>query len=164
MSVYGRILLAVLGSVALLLGALGFQFIGDLAPCHMCIWQRWPHLLAILLGIAAMTLFWRARRFVAGLGAIAMIVSAGLGLFHAGVEQLWWDGPSGCTGVNPNSVSTEELFDTLMAAPLVRCDEIVWDLFGVTMAGWNALISILLAGLWIFAAVPRTPTRHVAPG
>ncbi|MEM1161147.1 MAG: disulfide bond formation protein B [Pseudomonadota bacterium] len=164
MSVYGRILLAGLGSLALLVGALGFQYLGGLAPCPMCIWQRWPHAAAVLLAVLGMTLLWKHRRPVAALGAVAMGISTGLGVFHAGVEQKWWDGPGSCSGVNPAAVSSEQLLQTLMEAPLVRCDEIVWDLFGLTMAGWNAIISAGLALLWLFSALPRTVTRHVAPG
>ncbi|MEM7190687.1 MAG: disulfide bond formation protein B [Pseudomonadota bacterium] len=164
MSVYGRILLAGLGSLALLLGALGFQYLGGLAPCPMCIWQRWPHLAAVLLAVLGMTVLWQFHRPVAAVGGVAMLISAGLGAFHAGVEQKLWDGPSSCSGVDPGSVSSEQLLQTLMEAPLVRCDEIVWDLFGITMAGWNAIISLGLAALWLFAAMPRTVTRHVAPG
>ncbi len=163
MSVYGRMLLAGLASLMVLLGAFGFQYIGELAPCPMCIWQRWPHAIATVIAIAAMTVLWRQRRVLAVLGALAMVVSTGLGAFHAGVEQGWWKGPSTCSGVAPGELSTDELLDQIMAAPLVRCDEIVWELFGITMAGWNALISAGLVVLWIFAAYPRTPTRHVAP-
>lgn len=164
MSVYGRILLSVLGSAALLLGAFGFQYIGELAPCPMCLWQRWPHAVSIAIGILAMTLLWRQRRILAAIGAGTMAVSAGLGVFHAGVEQQWWDGPSSCTGADPTTLSTDELMQQLLTTPLVRCDEIVWDLFGLTMAGWNAVISTGLALLWIFAALPKTPTRHIVPG
>ena len=164
MSVYGRILLAGLGSFLLLMGAFGFQFIGKLTPCPMCIWQRWPHATAILIAVVAMTVLWQQRRFLAGLGALTMLASAGLGIFHAGVEQKWWDGPSSCSGADPTSLSSDQLLDQLMDTPLVRCDEIVWDLFGITMAGWNGMISIGLAVLWFFAAFPKTPTRHVVPG
>lgn len=164
MSVYGRILLAALGSFLLLAGALAFQYIGKLAPCPMCIWQRWPHAVAIVIAVAAMTVLWRQRRALAGLGAVTMAVSAGLGIFHAGVEQGWWKGPGSCSGADPAGVSSEELLNQLMTAPLVRCDEIVWDLFGITMAGWNGLVSIGLAVLWFYAAFPKTPTRHVVPG
>lgn len=164
MSVYGRILLAGLGSLLLLLGAFGFQYLGKLAPCPMCLWQRWPHAVAILIALAAMTVLWQQRRVLAGLGAITMAVSAGLGIFHAGVEQKWWEGPGSCSGANPGALSTDQLLDQIMETPLVRCDEIVWDLFGITMAGWNGLVSIGLAVLWFYAAFPKTPTRHVVPG
>lgn len=163
MSVYGRILLAVLASLGVLLGAFGFQFLGELSPCPMCIWQRWPHAVAILLGVAAMTLLWRQRRVVAMLGAATMAVSFGLAAFHAGVEQRWWDGPTSCTGADPTALSTDDLLAKLERTPLVRCDEIVWDLFGITMAGWNAIISLGLVILWIYSALPKTPTRHPSP-
>ncbi len=163
MSVYGRILLAGLGSIALLLGALGFQYLGKLAPCPMCIWQRWPHLVAAVIALLAMTMLWQARRPLSALGGIAMAVSAGLGIYHAGVEQLWWEGPGSCSGADPSTLSTEDLMAQIMNAPLVRCDEIVWEFLDITMAGWNAIISVGLSLLWIFAALPRTPTRHVAP-
>ena len=164
MSVYGRILLACAGSLAVLLGAFGFQFLGGLAPCPMCIWQRWPHAISLLIGIAAMTVLWRFRRPLSVLGFLTMLTSTGLAVFHAGVEQQWWEGPSTCVGTDPGSMNSEDLLNTLMQAPIVRCDEIVWDLWGITMAGWNALISLGLALLWIFAALPKTPTRHVVPG
>ena len=163
MSVYGRIFLAGLGSLLLLLGAFGFQIIGGLAPCPMCIWQRWPHAAAVVVALVAITVLWRYRRALSGVGAVLMAVSVGLGVFHVGVEQRWWDGPTTCSGADPSALSTEELLASIMEAPLVRCDEIVWDLWGITMAGWNALISLALALLWIFAMLPRTPTRHVAP-
>ena len=163
MSVYGRLFLAGLGSLAILLGAFGFQYIGGLAPCPMCIWQRWPHAAAIIVAVLAITVMWRHRRILSLAGAAMMVVSTGLGIFHAGVEQKWWDGPSSCSGMDPTALSTEDLLAQIMSAPLVRCDDIVWDLWGITMAGWNALISAALALLWVFAALPKTPTRHVAP-
>jgi len=153
MTVYGRILLAGGGSAAILLGALGFQLIGGLVPCPLCIWQRWPHLLAVLVALAAVTLLWRQRRYLAGLGAVLMMLSTGLGVYHAGVEQDWWPGPTTCTSDSVAGKSVEALMSEIMAAPLVRCDEIVWDLFGITMAGWNAIISAGLAVLWIGAVI-----------
>lgn len=151
--------LAGLGSAALLAGALAFQFIGGLAPCPMCIWQRWPHAIAVLLAVVATTLPRQTRprqtRPVASLGVLVMLVSAGLGAFHAGVEQGWWEGPSTCVGGPVEGLSTDELLDRIMSAPLVRCDEIVWDLLGVTMAGWNAILSLVLAGLWASVAARR---------
>ena len=164
MSVYGRIILACFGSGMLLLGAFGFQYIAGLAPCPMCLWQRWPHAIAIVIGIAAITMLWQLRRPLAAIGLLTMLVSTGLGIYHAGVEQLWWEGPSTCSGTDPSSMNSDELFNVLMNAPLVRCDEIVWDLWGITMAGWNAIISAGLALLWGFAALPKAPTRHVVPG
>ena len=163
MSVYGRILIAGFGSLSLLLGALAFQYLGGLAPCPMCIWQRWPHLIAVALSVLGLTLLWRHHRPVAAIGALSMMASAVLGAYHTGVEQLWWPGPDSCTVMDPSAVSSDQLLSSIMDAPLVRCDEIVWDLFGLSMAAWNALISTGLAAIWLFAALPRTVTRHKAP-
>jgi disulfide bond formation protein DsbB len=164
MSVYGRILLAGLGSLVLVLGALGFQFLGDLAPCPMCIWQRWPHVAASAIAIVALTLLWRLRRPISALGFVAMGISAGLGAFHVGVEQKWWSGPGTCSGLNPSGLSSGDLLNQIVTAELVPCDEIAWEFLGISMAGWNALISVGLALLWLFAALPKRTSRHVMPG
>ncbi len=129
-------------SGALLLGALAFQHIGGLPPCEMCFWQRYAHL-AVLA--AALPAFLSGSRALAALAILAMFVSAGLGLFHAGVELKWWPGITACTAPPSAGLSTGELLDSLMNAPLVRCDQIPWSLLGVSMAGWNALISGLSA-------------------
>ncbi len=163
MSVYGRILLAGAGSLVLLMAAFSYQYFGELAPCPMCIWQRWPHVVAVLIALVSITVLWRLRRPLAIAGAVTMAVGAGLGTYHAGVEQGWWPGPGSCTGVDPSGLTPDELLTQLANAPLVRCDEIVWDFLGISMAGWNALLSAGLALLWIAAALPRTPTRHVSP-
>lgn len=155
MTVRARIALAGLGSLALLLGALGFQFVGGLAPCPMCIWQRWPHLAAVVLAIAALTVLRRVAGPLAFAGAIAAAMASGLGVFHAGVEQGWWEGPSSCVGLDPAGLTPEQLLDRLAGAPLVRCDDVVWDFFGLTMAGWNALLSAGLVVLWLSAAFLR---------
>ena len=147
------LLLAGLGSFGLLAGAFAFQHIGGLAPCQMCIWQRWPHAVAIALAVLALAILPGLRRPLAGLGALTMAVSAGLGLFHAGVEQKWWKGPGGCSGgIDPSGLSTEDLLAQIRATDVVACDEIVWDLFGISMAGWNGLISVGLLGLWVLAS------------
>lgn len=142
------ILLATSGSLALLLGALGFQFIGDMPPCKLCIWQRWPHVIAVLIGVLFLL---RPRPLLALLGALATLSTAGIGLYHAGVEQKWWPGPDTCTAGPVSGLSADELFEKIMNTPLVRCDEIPWQLFGISMAGWNAIISTLLAILWLAA-------------
>ncbi len=127
-------------SGGVLLGALAFQYLGGLAPCEMCFWQRYAHLAVLGMATAAMLTGNRAFGFLA---ILAMLSAAGLGLFHAGVEQDWWEGVTACTA----PVATGgDLLGTLMTAPLVRCDEIPWSLLGISMAGWNALISAVAAG------------------
>jgi disulfide bond formation protein DsbB len=143
------VLLAVAGSFALLAGAFAFQHIGELAPCEMCLWQRWPHAAAILIGAAALTLPGRALPL---LGALAALTTTGIGLYHTGVERGWWEGPSTCTSGPTTGLTPQELMDQIMAAPLVRCDEVPWEMFGLSMANWNALASLGLALLWLAAA------------
>lgn len=147
------ILIATLGSVALLGGAFAFQYIGGLAPCQLCLWQRWPHAAAILIGAVALATGWRG---LAALGALAALATAGIGAFHVGVEQGWWQGLASCTAGSIAGISTADLLNPAadVAAP-VRCDEIPWQMLGVSMAGWNAILSLGLAGLWTLAALRR---------
>nr|WP_083950518.1 disulfide bond formation protein B [Roseivivax lentus] len=142
------ILMAAGGSLALMLGALGFQYIGELPPCKLCYWQRYPHLAAIAIGLVALTL---PGRLLPALGALAALTTAGIGAYHAGVEREWWPGPDTCTSGDIGGMSTDDLLNQIMSAPLVRCDEIAWQLMGISMAGWNAILSLILAGLWIAA-------------
>lgn len=138
------------GSAALLLGALAFQYLGGLAPCQLCIWQRWPHLAAVIIGLLALTLGLRA---LAWLGALAALTSAGIGVFHVGVEQKWWEGLASCTAGSIQGISTADLLNpSVDVAAVVRCDAIAWQMFGLSMAGWNVVISVALALIWIWAA------------
>lgn len=136
-------LLAALGSGALLGGALYFQYGMGLAPCEMCHWQRWPHMVAIAAGLLALASFsWPRVALVLALIAItALIVTSAIGVFHVGVEYRWWEGPQACSGNIPRGLSTEQLKKYLFGARMVRCDETVWSLWGLSMAGWNALLS-----------------------
>lgn len=141
---------AVLGGPALLLGgALGFQYLGGLAPCEMCLWQRWPHLAALALGLVALLTAGTLRRVAVGLAALAVLLSAAIAIVHVGVEQRWWQGPTDCAA----TAISGDFTSAMMAAPLVRCDAIAWQLGGVSMAGWNALASIGIGGaaLWWLA-------------
>lgn len=146
--------LAAGGSVALLLGAFAFQHLGGLPPCKLCIWQRYPHVAAIVLG--ALALFVPLPGLI-GLGAIAALSTAGVGAYHVGVEQGWWEGPTSCSAGAVDSLDPDALFDQIMAAPLIRCDEIAWQFAGLSMAGWNMVLSLVLAGVWI-AALRIRPT------
>ena len=140
--------LVLAGSAALLGGALLFQHVGGLAPCEMCIWQRWPHAAALGLGLLAWAL--RSNRALVALAAVAVLVSGGLGVFHAGVEQHWWPGVTACSA-SLASGSTDDIMRSILATPLVRCDAIAWSLFGISMAGWNAVLSLGIGGgaLWL---------------
>ena len=131
-------LLALLVPVALLGGALGSQYIGGLYPCEMCYWQRWPHAAAILLALGAYLspLDSPPVRPLTLLAALAIAVSGAIGVFHAGVELGWWEGVTRCTMTGATSL------EDIMSVPLVRCDQVQWSLGGISMAGWNALISL----------------------
>jgi disulfide bond formation protein DsbB len=136
------------GSLALLLAAFGFQIIGGLAPCPLCLWQRWPHAVAVILGFLILVF---PARWIAAVGALAMITGAGIGLWHAGIELKWWPGPGTCTAPVAGDMDPGELLDQILAAPVVLCDEVAWSLLGISMAGWNAIASAVLAFLWLRA-------------
>ena len=148
MSRRALVLAAASGSAAMLLGAWGFQYIGEMPPCKMCYWQRYPHVVAVLAGLVFF--LWRSPLLIV-LGALAALTTSVIGFYHAGVEQGFWEGPSSCTSGSISGLSTDELLDQIMNAPLVRCDEIPWELLGISMAGWNALASLALAVIWILA-------------
>ncbi len=143
-------LIAMLGSALVLAGAFAFQYIGGLAPCQLCLWQRWPHAAAVLIGMLALALGWRV---LALLGAIAALTTAAIGAFHVGVEQKWWNGLASCTAGSIKGISTADLLnpDVVVAAP-VRCDQIAWQLAGISMAGWNVIFSLALMAIWVMAA------------
>lgn len=145
-------LLLTLASVAMILAAWGFQYIGGYPPCKMCYWQRYPHFAAIAIGGLALAL---KTRIFAWLGAAAMLTTAGIGVFHSGVERKLWEGPSSCTSTSIGGLNTDELFDQIMSAPLVRCDEIPWQMLGFTMANLNALASLAFAVGWIWVALKK---------
>lgn len=146
------ILLAASGSAALLLGALAFQHLGGMAPCKLCIWQRWPHGIAVGAGVIGLVAL---PGLMAATGALAALVTAGIGGYHTGVERGWWPGPSDCSGGPVGGMSAEELLDQIMAAPLVRCDEVPWEMFGLSMASWNMAVSLGLAAIWVVALRAR---------
>ena len=149
MSARRLIAVAGLGSVALLLAAFAFQYVGGLAPCKLCLWQRWPHAAAALIAVIVLSTGWLR---LAWLGAAAALTTAGIGLYHVGVEQGWWEGPTTCSSGPISGLTADELFDQILAAPLVRCDEIAWQFIGISMAGWNMIIACVLAALWLTAA------------
>ncbi len=147
------ILIAAGGSAAILLGAFAFQYLGGLAPCQLCIWQRWPHAAAIGIGILALIL----TRGILGrilplVGSLAALASAAIGAFHVGVEQKWWEGLASCTAGSISGISTSDLLNPDVAVgAVVRCDAIAWSMFGISMAGWNVILSALLAMIWVAA-------------
>ncbi len=136
-------------SLALLLGALTFQYVGGLLPCLMCHWQRWPHIAAALIGLIGIVLIFagllpRSLARPMAIFAIAALALSGLiGIYHAGIEWDLWEGLSFCTprDFNPADLSGPNAFR------VVPCDVAAWRLFGISLAGYNALFSLGAAAL-----------------
>jgi disulfide bond formation protein DsbB len=155
--------LIALASFVVVGAAVASQVWGGLSPCKLCWYQRYPYALTIVLGIAGLVLAGRgANRGAALLSfwcGVAFLLGAAVAAFHVGVEQGWWVGSTACTGGGAGQArSVDELRQMLETAPVVRCDEVQWSLFGVSMAGYNLLVSI---GLTAFAALTaRTLERR----
>ena len=145
---------AAAGSLALLLGAFAFQTLGY-APCKLCIWQRWPH--GVAVGAGAIVLITGPNILLALVGALGAAASGVIGIYHTGVEQGWWEGPSSCSGGGNSldGMSGEDLLSLDVPVDIVMCDEVAWAFAGLSMASWNAVFSFLLAALW-FKALARS--------
>ena len=135
-------LLALLIPAALLAGAWGTQLIGHLYPCEMCHWQRWPHYAAVVVALLAFVVAGQARVLVV-VAALLIAVSGAIGVFHAGVEYHWWQGITACTSTAKlDGLTAAARLDQLMNAPIVRCDAAQWTFAGVSLAGFNAILSL----------------------
>ena len=147
-------LFVALASIAILGGAFGFQYIGGLKPCELCLAQRWPYVITISAGLigfgAARVTMRNTARAMLAIAGLTFLVGAGIAVYHVGVEQKWWAGPATCTGLSGVGGSVQDFLKRIENTPVVRCDEIAWSLFGISMAGYNAILSVLLA---IFCAV-----------
>lgn len=152
--------LAFLLPSALLGGALISQYGFGLYPCEMCMWQRWPHLAAIVIALSALLIGSRSRSIpLVVAAAMAILISGLIGGFHAGVEYGWWEGFTSCS---TNIQAGGDMLDSIMNAPLVRCDVAPWSLFGISLAGFNFLWSVSGAILiLIMVATGRKETDYV---
>ena len=160
----GLVLCALISS-ALLGGALLFEHVGGMAPCSLCIWQRWAHVAVIVCALGWLVIsqpIGASLRAGLIITALAGITSVGVAGYHAGVEWQLWAGPAGCTASLSSGGSTADLVDSLLATPVVRCDDVPWSLFGLSMAGWNMLLSVDIVALammsFIFGDRNRTRT------
>jgi len=136
-------LIALFLPAALLAGAFGSQYFGGLYPCEMCWWQRYAHMAALVpaaLAFASPAPASRTRMLVL-LAALAIAVSGAIGVYHAGVELRIFEGFTTCT-TTVRGATTAEVFRQIAGAPLIRCDEVQWSFLGISMAGWNAIISL----------------------
>jgi len=135
--------LALLIPIALLGGAYVSQYVGGLHPCEMCWWQRYPHMAAIALALVAFAAKGNPRTsaLFTTLAAVAIGISGGIGLFHAGVEYGWWEGLTACS-TSPTGGSAADILNQIMATPITRCDVAPWSLLGISLAGYNGLLSV----------------------
>lgn len=151
-------------SITVLGAALLSQYVGGLKPCVLCIYQRIPYVATIGLGGLALAACWARRnrppivltQRILLACALAFVVGAGIAAYHVGVEQEWWLGTEACTASSGlEAMTVEELREQLLRTPIARCDEVAWSMFGVSMAGYNFLVSLLLAGasLWMARAL-----------
>ena len=137
-----------LASAATLLTVLAMQYLGDLPPCPLCVWQRWPWVGVALLG----PLGWRWQpRPLLGVIALLLLTGAGIGAYHVGIEQGWWALPAGCAA-GAEATSVEELKRLLAEAP-PACDQVSFTFLGLTFAGWNVVGSLALAAYAAAAAL-----------
>lgn len=135
-------LIVLFACAALLGGALVFQYLGGYAPCVLCHWQRYAHAGAIVFALGALVVPRVTLLLVAA--GLALLAGAGIAFFHIGVEQHWWQGTAGCGSAVGGASSIEELRARLLAQPVVRCDEVQWLLFGLSMASYNFIVSLVL--------------------
>ncbi|MBO6506459.1 MAG: disulfide bond formation protein B [Kordiimonadaceae bacterium] len=140
------VLFAGVAAAVILASAFGFQFYGY-HPCDMCWWQRYPYMVAMGVALFATAVQKIPQKWILFLLALTFAVDAGLAMFHVGVEQRWWEGISTCSGMVGVTDSVNDALDAIMNAPLIRCDEIAWSLFGISMAGYNFLLA---TGLTVF--------------
>ena len=142
-----------------ILTAHAFETLGGYAPCPICLQERYAYYFAVPATVLA---FFVARaesitlaRVVLGLIALAFLINAALGVYHAGIEWKWWPGPVTCSGGTAVEWGAGGLAQELENARVVSCDEAMWRLLGLSFAGWNAVLSAILAGLAAWGATLR---------
>jgi disulfide bond formation protein DsbB len=159
--------LIILGAAAATIGgALVLQYGFGLTPCKLCLMQRHPYYLAMPLAFAAALAPRRLARLILVLLALIFLVSAGLGAYHAGVEWGFWLGPSDCGGAGaaPSASQVGDFLNQLQTTRVISCTEAAWRFLGLSLAGWNVLISLGLAGLALRSAIgSRTNHKSLAP-
>jgi disulfide bond formation protein DsbB len=145
-------MMILVASVAILVAVFLFQAVGGLDPCALCIYQRYPYaatigLSAVVFGVAGHTraLGGLVAPGLLGLCGLVFAVGAGIAFYHVGVEEGWFQASAACTGTLEGVETIKDLKVRLEAAPLARCDEVPWSLFGVSLAGYNLLVSLALA-------------------
>ena len=132
------------GALALLLGALGFQYFAHLPPCEMCHWQRWPYIAAAVLGLVIVSVWKRDARLLAILTIVLIAVSGLIGAYQAGMQWGILPGPEACT------VAHAYVMGSNAPPPEISCNAVTWSLFGLSLAAYNAIFAFLIAGTGAF--------------
>ena len=137
-------------AVATIIGAFAFQAAGY-APCKLCLKERLPYYVGIALAAVALALAWRGPAGVARAGlvllALVFLFSAGFGIYHAGVEWKFWAGPASCAGGAARPASNADFLKQLSSVHVVQCDAVAIRILGLSLAGWNAIVSLAIAGV-----------------
>ena len=144
-----------------------FEHVLDIHPCALCQYQRLAWWIA--LGVAGVTFYLRRRNvlLLTGLTLTIAVILAGAATagYHVGVEQKWWEGPSSCTSSGLNDLDITALKDAIMSAPVIRCDEVAWSLFGISMAGYNLLLALgAAAGIGLLIRNGIRPAARATSG
>jgi disulfide bond formation protein DsbB len=149
------------GMVVVILSALGFEHIGHYIPCALCLMQRWPYYIGIPIGVlavlaSAMNAPPAVTRTLLLLAGLTMLIGAGMGVYHAGVEWKFWEGPATCaTSANAISTNASDLLNDLNTQHGPSCTDATLRVLGLSFAGWNVITSLVLAGIAVFGAVRR---------
>jgi disulfide bond formation protein DsbB len=150
--------LALLVPAALLAGAFGSQYYGGLFPCEMCWWQRWAHIAALAFALFSFAPMPDKGRSLVWLAAAAILTSGAIGVYHAGVEAKIFEGFTHCTS-SATGGSAEEMLESIMNAPMTPCDQVQWSFLGISMAGWNAIVSLGFGLLILWLSIRRPRAR-----
>ena len=145
---------ALIASVIALGTAFVAQYVFDLWPCVLCLYQRWPYAAIIAVTIAGLAL---QKKLGAGpflfLCALGFAATAAIGGYHVGVEQGWWEGTQECVGDTAQANSLQDLKAKIMSTPIVRCNDVAWSLFGISMAGYNFIAAAILSVFCFMSAL-----------
>jgi disulfide bond formation protein DsbB len=148
--------LALVVAAATIVAALGFEHLGGYLPCPLCLEQRYAYYAGVPVLFAALVVLSAGHRRTAALlfalVALAFLANAGLGVYHAGAEWRFWPGPDSCAGAQEITTSAGGLLDVLPNTNVIRCDEAAWRFAGISLAGWNVVVSIAVAALSLRAA------------
>lgn len=146
-------------ATATILGALAFEHLGGYPACPLCLQERYAYYFAVpaaaVAYVAALYYANGVARILLALIALGFIVNAGLGVYHAGIEWKWWEGPVTCAGGTPIEWGEGGLAEQLENAHVIRCDEASWRFLWLSFAGWNAVISAFLAAIAAYGASQR---------